>query len=115
MKGDPCCNEQCMFDRSGKTCQEADECSNAVTCNGMQSTCPVDSNSFKEDGRICNDGNNTCSRGQCTGSVCVLGSYTECLCTDMMQLCDVCCMVNGVCSSTFDPGLMSRLVGPWSM
>lgn len=104
-----------MFDGTGMECKEEDSCSFAVSCNSMQSACPVDRSSFKKDGLLCNNKSQTCSDGQCTGSVCVLGSYSECLCTDMEQLCDVCCMVNGACTSTFDTGLMTRLVGPWNM
>ena len=115
MTGDPCCTDECMFDTSDKVCKEADDCSFAVQCSGLQSACPVNASSFKENRLLCNNGSNTCLSGQCSGSVCSLGGYTECLCSEMAQLCDVCCMVDDVCTSTFTADLMATLVGPWSM
>ena len=91
----------------------ADECRTAVMCDGTQATCPADRSSFLPDGTICNNGNNTCLGGQCSGSVCRRGNLEECLCTAMDQLCDVCCMVNGVCTSTFN--LLDTLVSDVSM
>ncbi len=75
----------------------------------MAATCgPPD----ERDGQteLCNDGNNFCERGVCSGSACVRAGLTDCQCTEVeSQRCDVCCVLDRVCQSSFSSAVMTRL------
>ncbi len=52
---------------------------------------------------LCNEGRNVCVQGVCTSSVCVSNNLTDCQCTAVRsEQCHVCCVFNGVCTSTFN-------------
>ncbi len=55
---------------------------------------------------------NFCVRGICSGSVCVQNSLADCQCTEVeTERCDVCCIFNGVCTSTFQITGIEMLAG----
>jgi disintegrin and metalloproteinase domain-containing protein 10 len=105
----PCCSDQCSLIGASTVCQEESDCIREVRCNGRSPMCNVTTADYKEDGLICNSGSNTCLRGDCTGSICIVLSgqgttVSECQCTgNDVQVCDVCCMRDGEqCMSTFE-------------
>ncbi len=77
-------------------------CSLTKTISGTDATCAAP---MARDGTmaVCNGGNNFCIDGVCAGSVCVRNQLDDCQCTEIeTQRCHVCCVYNGVCTSTFD-------------
>ena len=72
-----------------------------ATHSGSSGVCPT---SQPRQGP-CNGGRSSCVDGLCSGSVCLNNNLQDCQCTgSQAQLCHVCCMVDGVCQSTFNLG-----------
>ena len=70
-----------------------------ATHSGASGVCPA---SQPRQGP-CNNGRSSCVDGLCSGSVCLNNNLEDCQCTgNPAQLCHVCCMVDGVCQSTFN-------------
>ena len=60
-------------------------------------------------GNLCNNGSNVCDAdGNCVGSYCLqFPGLSECQCTEddghsQDRFCDVCCLYQGACQTTFD-------------
>ncbi|XP_062522964.1 disintegrin and metalloproteinase domain-containing protein 10-like [Corticium candelabrum] len=105
-----CCNESCEFSMS--LCRKQEECIYPTYCK-YQSNCwlfffgtgvsgDCEDPEYWEDNTVCNDGANTCIKGQCIGSVCAVWGVERCDCVTEEQLCHVCCLWDGDCVSTFD-------------
>ena len=77
-----------------------------ATHSGASGVCPA---SVSRQGP-CNNGRSSCVDGLCSGSVCLNNNLEDCQCTgNQAQLCHVCCIVNGVCQSTFSLSNMVKL------
>lgn len=72
----------------GKVCAKAVECAEAAKCDNTI-TCPAPKT--KQDNAPCNNGANTCMKGECTGSLCAAHSKRDCQCTNKADFCSVCC------------------------
>ena len=71
-----------------------------ITVSGDSSSCGMPMP--KEDSLKCNNGMNLCRRGVCSGSLCLVMNLADCECTEETEQCHVCCIKDGVCSSSFN-------------
>ena len=69
--------------------------SSFVISPGKNGTCPKARH--KPDNRICNNASNVCENGECKGSICSYYGLTQCPCSEMGYLCQVCCNTTVVC------------------
>lgn len=75
--------------------------------SGESAGCPA---APHKNGTRCNEGANTCSEGECKGSVCQLVGLAECQCLEQ-DLCTVCCLEHdGVCRPTGSLRSGSKLI-----
>lgn len=92
-----CCTLNCSIAMEEFVCSEEDECLKPAVCNGVNASCPQP---IRDNSSECNDGNNVCDNGICSGSICKLNNTESCFCEDTDELCHVCCVFNGTCIST---------------
>lgn len=129
---DPCCLVNCTL-KDGAVCSsKASTCCGRETCQPLNDEtvlclkgdselndggcqkdtfCEMDNYecpppSLELDGVPCNNGSNVCENGACTGSPCVLfeNKPEPCYCQTEEELCHVCCLFDGECTSTFEKG-----------
>ncbi|XP_037032344.1 disintegrin and metalloproteinase domain-containing protein 10 isoform X2 [Bradysia coprophila] len=116
----PCClSETCTFVPAEfrTKCKEPTECSKSSTCNGTTPECPEPEP--RDDLTKCNNGTQLCSKGECTGSICLLWNMTECFLTSQIipninkrKLCELACQDgnnSNTCRSTSEFGLQVGL------
>lgn len=104
----PCCNSStCNYATSGTLCLQGDgECQQPSVCNGTSPACPLPPTA--PDNTPCNydpqrdQYNSVCIGGVCNGSLCLYYNSEFCYCSEEERLCEVCCIFDGQCISTFE-------------
>ncbi|KAK4328728.1 hypothetical protein Pmani_000880 [Petrolisthes manimaculis] len=102
----PCCDRKlCTFDQ-GSQCHSETDCEQSAFCEGDKPTCPQPTP--KEEHKPCNEGTKVCTKGKCSGSLCLAHELKECFLTsdivhDKKRLCEIACQVgndSATCKST---------------
>ncbi len=107
-----CCEADCSFSSSSKTCSVSSDCKSNVLCSGNSATCSNSSAGFKADLTACNGQTQVCISGECTGSICQKFQMTQCYIqgnlsdpkVDKRSLCHLACVgsqTNNVCTDSF--------------
>lgn len=115
-----CCTMNCTLKPDTVMCREESDCALAQNCNGSVGFCPDSIPRVPENDTTfieCNDGDNVCIDGECTGTICISLGLQDCECTDVSLQCHLCCILpNGTCASTVnilneDPSLLPNRTG----
>jgi disintegrin and metalloproteinase domain-containing protein 10 len=109
----PCCNHNCTKVHAGAVeCFSDSDCSEAVSCNGVNSGCP--NPTPKSNMTTCNKDTQVCIKGDCQGSICQKIGWSQCFLiapkemkkveVDKAKLCFVACQrdESADCISTGD-------------
>lgn len=98
----PCCDrEKCTFVQDIQ-CHTETDCEESAYCEGDKASCPqpVPKEEYKE----CNEGTKVCTKGKCSGSICLAKGMKECFLTsdrvhDKKKLCEIACQIGNDSSS----------------
>ncbi|XP_052240254.1 disintegrin and metalloproteinase domain-containing protein 10-like isoform X2 [Dreissena polymorpha] len=100
-----CCKNDCTYSGTDHSCRNESGCLDEAFCNGTSSICP--SSAHKANTTSCGgeDSSLVCFNGECSGSICLAHGREPCYCPGSdwkdVQLCQVCCMDDGVCKSSY--------------